>query len=204
MVKSSLGLAVAAMLWAGPAQAVVYEFDIDSGGQNFEIRIDYGRNLVTTSFFNRPGLMFGYTLYEYDTGKGVWLTAEWSDTSFPDYPPIPPSGPGNTIDYRREVFSLNMVATFADGPDDYMESYGGLTNHFEFQASHKMTDYGRLTEDGKPYDFYESVIDSANWTASGPSNVFVVTSVPEPATWAMMLIGFAALACAHKRRAAVS
>ena len=59
---------------------------------------------------------------------------------------------------------------------------------------------GRLTA-GTTYRFsYTSTLPTGGGVVSGNASFFAATAVPEPATWAMLLLGFAGIGLTIRRR----
>lgn len=103
-----------------------------------------------------------------------------------------------------QVFLAPAGATFDNtGPHNGLPDWGGglvhITVPVTLVAGLNTFRFGYRSLDGLFHAGFQGLCDEA-W---GFDNVTVtVSAVPEPATWAMMLIGFAGLAFAARRRAA--
>jgi hypothetical protein len=106
----------------------------------------------------------------------------------------------NFVDLTFKSSTLNQIITTLDNPADGINSDGSLvTGSINFQDGSKV------------FAFQTASAGGLNWFATSDSQLLRglgaskftpvgVLSTPEPSTWAMMLLGFAGLGLAAKRR----
>lgn len=116
------------------------------------------------------------------------------------------------------VFSLSDLATFTSAEFNILASVGGPVTLSAYDASNMLLASLSSTLSGSGQNFYgflanpSTLIDSIGITA-GPNTVIssigqfrlggistTAEPVPEPGTWAMLLVGFGALGFAMRRR----
>jgi hypothetical protein len=196
--KTCLLAAIAVLLPVG-AQAANYNFDVIYSGGGVATLAPGSDNPLSTIFAS--GDTFTYKLSA--AGNGQW-TALANGSLFPF---LALDGNYNQLDL---TFSLNLTNNGAN-----VLSYGETTTNC---CAHLGTNFVSVTQ-GLVYDQYDltATIDNIganNSTASllpyggAPENyhsgVISYTAatggVPEPATWALMILGFGAVAGATRRR----
>jgi hypothetical protein len=119
-----------------------------------------------------------------------------------------PSGDGaNITDVTLKFYSGDTVIAAIDGSHDFADTIvGNGTSGFLFtvdavQQAHLAAAVFGLANSG---DFRIALESTISGISGGPESfsavVAVAPAVPEPSTWAMMLLGFAGLAAATYRR----
>jgi hypothetical protein len=101
---------------------------------------------------------------------------------------------GIFIDCQSNTLCLDAHISTLPGPFSYTDPWDELGMA---TLSDTGTYYTELDEDGTTYSAYSYAYDVTNVTYSGQ----YATNMPEPSTWAMMLLGFASLGYAGYRRA---
>ena len=221
IVAALVGAAVVSLSIAGSAQAAVITGLTNTGVLVSGGDVDQAWSIIGGS--SVPPLTYPSAAYT-DTVPGTFPTPPWlpnSSTSSWDTPFNPvnsstdPSGSGtydystsfvvsgsglsSSVGYLKGQFAAdNEVASITlngvkiyTGPTDGSSQYSGWTS---------FSDIGNFQSGTNTI-----VFDVANYaqSAGNPSGLnvqFVASAVPEPATWAMMLLGFAGLGFMGYRR----
>lgn len=131
----------------------------------------------------------GFDLYGADNGVGSNLTT-YTDTAA-----------------SAETLIFNYVYTTNDVDGAYFDPAGYTINGNLFQLSPASSASGfsgggtvsLVLNAGDNYGFYVNSVDSAY----GRGDIAVTAAVPEPATWALMLVGFGAVGYAMRKRPTV-
>jgi hypothetical protein len=168
-----------------PAHITVGGFFLESLNQVYNIGVGDTIDLTVTFKNNARVTFFGDvvffpTIFAFD-GNGTFFV----DTNFSFI-----NGSANTISpiikFREPVGSLNIGTSYS--PNEYKTNSNPVT-FSGFQT--KITIVGATA--GAPRNFDSIAINIFNGT-------FTFTAIPEPATWAMMLIGFGGIGASMRAR----
>lgn len=176
-----MGLALVASVSQAAADTYLYTGNTLSDGSHIGASVD----VACTGC--------GAGTYLYSTGISSFLLTDYSSTNTPIYT-ISTSTPGSDTDGFGEYVSLNGTGGVTSwslflqdktGTDYYNGTLGGVVvGPLAFDAA-----YNRTNRGGNSYD----------------AGVWSVSAVPEPSTWAMMILGFAGLGfMAYRRRSSAT
>ncbi len=139
------------------------------------------------------------TFINFNGSTGVFGNNQVASTNFSDTIDLGPLEPG------AYLISATISTTYQDGarPDQDIDFTSVMLNGVNFSVG---------TTGQNEFRFINNVVSSgtnlftilgtsgANSSYAGTINVATVAEVPEPSTWAMMLIGFFAIGAALRRR----
>lgn len=198
-MKKMLLAGAVALLHAGPAAAAVMTFD-NLGGEYaspFSTYTENGFTLTLTSGYatkasngpSPPGVV------NYGFNVGYSLTASGNPFTFEGFGLNVASSNGTNY---QVAGTLNGVAVFA-----YAGSLGDTSGLFPLQASPSSAAVDRVTLRFDNFGRVQgaSTLDNVGATmASGTVPTGGVPAVPEPSTWATLVIGFGLIGAAKRRR----
>jgi len=106
-----------------------------------------------------------------------------------------PGSPTHFSDYYQLTFGTSTLVPFDPAQDAYLSILGGLP---AYNSSHTYS-FDLNTGAGVPTQLHFGVSDG-NFSDNSGSFTITVSAVPEPATWAMMTLGFAGIGFMTYRR----
>ncbi|WP_108810798.1 PEPxxWA-CTERM sorting domain-containing protein [Sphingorhabdus sp. Alg231-15] len=180
--------AVAAMALAAPAQAAVISFD-DLGGSNGDV-------------FTGPYMEDGFTV---DTAGGDVFEGHIFGNPAPSLVVGSVFGGGSfgVVRVVGGIFNFNSFDFVSQGAAGDYQVNGFLGGNSVFSLNGSLSPSGFTTIAGVGGNIDElDFILTANGTSVNLDNIDVSTAVPEPATWAFMILGFGAIGGALRRRKA--
>lgn len=157
-----------------------------SGVTNFDAYIASAPShspLSTFEWFSQPSSANAIVVYDLGSLLGINAMALWNE----DF-----SGIGS-FSLLTSADGVNFVAALIGvSPIDNLPGFPYLAQVFNFDAT--ASRYARLEMSGCPRTYNCAIGEVAFRTAA------VTAAVPEPATWAMMLLGFGAIGVSLRRR----
>lgn len=190
-------LAAAAMLWAGTAQAAIIEYRVDAVGRGAIVQFDYETATATVQYGRAAASFFFYV----DSDDEQWsYQYGWADSR------LQLAITGNTAagsvfdresEYSWSAFSFNGIfqpGIFDDGPFLGVAIARSGTATFESEQFR----WGNSEFNGTVQSLTGRIYDHP--TTPNAFAQMWITSVPEPTTWAMLLVGFAAVGTAMRGR----
>jgi hypothetical protein len=191
MNKRFLATAAAVFMLCGAAKATEYEFTFTD----------------TISSANTPGIDVGdtFTLHMFaDNGGSTAVSQTWNLDDLL----------GFTIQAGSYSASYSAVFPFPT-TDNFVTDASGMMSSVAFQgtsgASHNTDNFGSWIGDSVftnaefcDFDGHCNNISADGFDNASKWTVAAAGTIPEPSTWAMMLLGFAGLGFAGYRRATIS
>ncbi|QTD55485.1 PEPxxWA-CTERM sorting domain-containing protein [Parasphingorhabdus cellanae] len=180
--------AVVAMALTAPAQAAVISFDGLSGGNG--------------SVFTGPYVEDGFTV---SAGRGDIFEGQLFGNPAPSLVvgSVFGGGPIGSVQVLGGVFNFNSFDLVTqNGTGDYQVD-GFLNGSSVFSLMGSLSPSGFQTIGGLAGNIDQlNFTLTANGTSVNLDNINVSAAVPEPATWAFMILGFGAIGGALRRRKA--
>ncbi|WP_422344363.1 PEPxxWA-CTERM sorting domain-containing protein [Parasphingorhabdus sp.] len=178
--------AVAAMALTAPAQAAVISFD-DLGGSNGDV-------------FTGPYIEDGFTV---SAVRGDVFEGHIFGNPEPSlvFGSVFGGGPVGSVQVLGGIFNFNSFdLTTQNGTGEYQVD-GFLNGSSVFSLAGSLSPGGFQTISGLAGNIDQlNFILTANGTSVNLDNIDVSAAVPEPATWAFMILGFGAIGGALRRR----
>lgn len=178
--------AVAAMALTAPAQAAVISFDGLSGGNG--------------SVFTGPYVEDGFTV---SAGRGDVFEGQIFGNPEPSLVvgSVFGGGPIGSVQVLGGVFNFNSFDLSTQNGTGEYQVEGFFNGSSVFSLVGSLSPGGFQTISGLAGNIDQlNFILTANGTSVNLDNIDVSAAVPEPATWAFMILGFGAIGGALRRR----
>lgn len=178
--------AVAAMALTAPAQAAVISFDGLSGGNG--------------SVFTGPYVEDGFTV---SAGRGDVFEGQIFGNPEPSLVvgSVFGGGPIGSVQVLGGVFNFNSFDLSTQNGTGEYQVEGFFNGSSVFSLAGSLSPSGFQTISGLAGNIDQlNFILTANGTSVNLDNIDVSAAVPEPATWAFMILGFGAIGGALRRR----
>lgn len=152
--------------------------------------------IVSATFLQADG---GVTVGTYSGTVHITIsgTGQSAGTAFNDaFYVYSPGAPLHFSDYYQLTFGTSTLLPFTPSQDAYLAIIGGVP---AYNASHTYS-FDLNTGAAVPTKLHFGVSDGNFTDNSGSYSISVTSAVPEPSTWAMMILGFAGVGYMAYRR----